>query len=280
MSENSKLKVYSEPRFRETPTLLVAWSTDAARLGAKTAGYLRKKLGATKFAEIEPTDFFPLNGVSIEDDVAQFPESAFYYSQEHSLVILESDLPRSGWHSFLDLVLDVAEQRCHAREFYTIGAMISFGAHTAPRELLAVANSPEMRAALENYDLSRQMEYETPPGQRPTLSSYLLWMARKRNMMGASLWTPVPFYLVTNEDPLACRKVLSFIDKRLSLGIDFADLDGEVSAQREKLAKLRAASPEIDSSINKLESSLGLTQEQNERLAKEVEEFLRKSDQV
>ncbi len=96
-------------------------------------------------------------------------------------------------------------------------------------------------------------------------------------MMGASLWTPVPFYLVANEDPLACRKALGFVDKRLSLGIDFADLDGEVSAQREKLAKLRAASPEIDGSINKLESSLGLTQEQNELLAKEVAEFLRKS---
>jgi hypothetical protein len=41
----------------------------------------------------------------------------------------------------------------------------------------------------------------------------------------ASLWVPLPFYLLPTEDHAACRKVVEFFDKRFSLDIDFSDLD-------------------------------------------------------
>ena len=276
MSENNNLRVQWEPRFGQAPTLVVGWSVDVARLGAGVIDYLKLKLGMKEFAGIEPADYFPLTGVSIEGDVAQFPESKFYCSQEHNLVAFESSPAMSRWHDFLNTVLDVAQVRCGVKEFYTMGGMISFGAHTAPRQLMAVANSAEMRSALDGYDLSREMDYETPPGQRPTLSSYLLWVARKRNATGASLWTPVPFYLAANEDPAACKRVLGFLDDRMKLGLDFTDLDAQVAAQAEKLAELRKNLPQIGDSLSKLESNRVLTQEENESLVKEVERSLRK----
>ncbi|MCK4697658.1 MAG: PAC2 family protein, partial [Dehalococcoidia bacterium] len=116
------------------------------------------------------------------------------------------------------------------------------------------------------------------PGQRPTLSSFLLWVAKRRNMAGASLWVPVPFYLVSTEDPQAWRITVEFLDKRFGLGIDFRDLDEEVARQNEKIAQVRIRFPEIDDYIRKLESNLGVTQEENEKLVKEIEEFLRKRD--
>jgi len=277
LSEKHAFEIYGEPEI-ESSSLVVGWSEDAGKLGTKVADYLNKKLGGEEFGEIEPADFFPLGGVSVEDDVAQFPESKFYWCREKHLVILKSNQPGSEWHRFLNSVLDVAEDYCHAKELYTIGGMVSLAAHTSPRELLAVANSPEMREILSQYDLARGFDYETAPGQRPTLSSFLLWVAKRRKIAAASLWVPIPFYLVAAEDPRAWRKTVEFLDRRFGLGIDLGDLDEDVARQDEKIAELRSRSSEVDSYIRKLESNLGLTEEENEKLVKEVAEFLRRRD--
>lgn len=257
---------------------MVSWSEDAGKLGTKVADYLNEKLGGQEFGEIEPTDFFPLGGVSIEDNVAQFPESKFYCCQEKNLVIFKSNLPRSEWYKFLNSVLDVAEHYCHTKELYTIGGMISLSAHTAHRELLAIANSPEMKKVLSQYELAGDMDYETSRGQRPTLSSFLLWVAKKRKIAGANLWVPIPSYLVAIEDPQAWRKTLDFFDKRLGLGFDFRDLDEEVTRQNEKIAQARNHFPELDDYISRLESNLSLTEQENDKLIRKIEEFLRKRE--
>ena len=254
--------------------LIVAWSEDAGKLGPKVTDYLNTKLGCQEFGEIEPDDFFPLGGVSIEDNIAQFPESKFYCCQEKNLVIFKSSPPVSEWYRFLDSVLGVAEDYCHAKELYAVGGMVTLNAHTAPRELLAVVNSPEIKSVLSQCDLNTGMDYQTPLGQRPTLSSFLLWVAKRRNIAGASLRVPIPFYLVTAEDPQACRKILDFFDKRFNLGVDFSDLDEEVARQNDRIAQIRVRSPEVDNYIRKLENNVGLTQEENEKLVKEIEEFL------
>lgn len=277
MSEKHPFEIYGKLELQGS-SLVVGWNEDAGKLGPKVIDYLNKKLGGKEVGEIDPEDFFSLGGVSIEDDVAQFPENKFYCCREKNLVIFKSNPPRSEWYKFLNSVLDVAEHYCHAKELYTIGGMVSLSAHTAPRELFVIANSLEMKKVLSQYDLARDMDYETPPGQRPTLSSFLLWVARRRNIAGASLWMPIPFYLVSTEDPQAWRKTAEFFDKRFSLGIDCRDLDEEVARQNERIAQLRIRFPGIDNYIRRLESNISLTQEENEKLVKEMEEFLGKGD--
>lgn len=277
MSEKHPFKIYRRPELQSS-SLVVGWRDDASKLGTKVTDYLNKKLGGREFGVIEPGDFFPLGGVAVEDDVAQFPESKFYCCQEKNLVIFKSDPPRSEWYKFLNLVLDVAERYCQVKELYTIGGMVSLSPHTAPRELLVVANSPEAKKALRQYDLAGDMDYETPPGQRPTLSSFLLWVAKGRNIVGASLWVPIPFYLVSTEDPQAWRKIATFFDERFGLGMDFSDLDEAVARQHEKIAEVRNRFPELDDYIRRLESNIYLTEEESEKLVSEIEEFLRKRD--
>jgi predicted ATP-grasp superfamily ATP-dependent carboligase len=270
-------KVYGKKELQSS-SLIVGWNEDAANLGTNVVDYLNKKLGTEEIGEIEPMDFFPLGGVSVENDIAQFPESKFYCSYEKNLVILKSNAPRAEWHRFLNSVLDVAEHYCHVKELYTIGGMVSLSAHTSPRELLSVSNLPGMKNVLGQYHLDRSMDYETPPGQRPTLSSFLLWVAKNRGIPAASLWVPIPFYLVATEDASACRKVVDFLDKRLSLGIDLRDLDDAAARQNEKLAEIRFSFPEVDSHIKNLESNVALSQEDSEKLAKDIEEYLKRID--
>jgi len=275
LTEKQPYKVFDQPEL-ESSTLVIGWSEDAAKLGKKVTDYLNQQLGGREFGEIEPDDFFPLGGVSVENDIAQFPEGKFYHCPGKDLVIFRSSPPRSDWYRFLNSILDVAEHHCHVKEIYTIGGMVFLGAHTFARELMALSNSPEMTAVLSQYDLFREIDYETPPGQRPTLNSFLLWVAQRRQMAAASLWVPVPFYLVGTEDPQAWEKVLEFLDERLDLGIDLDGIDEEAARQDERMAALRSDSPEIDGYISKLESGVDLTQEESESLVKAVEEFLRR----
>lgn len=269
------LKFLSRPRLRN-PVMLVAWEADAGQLGTGVLEYLKEELKGDCFCEIDPVDFFPLNGVAIENNLMTFPQSVFYAFPDHDLIALSSTIPRYEWFKFLNCVMDVAQEHYHVRELYTVGGMISFGAHTTPRDFWASFNSPQIKKSLVPYQLSRETDFETPPGGRPTLNSFVLWTAKRRSINGANLWVPVPFYLVADEDPRGQKKVLEFLDSRLDLRLDFTRLDTDISRQNAKIAQLRQEMPDIDRSINKLENNLRLTEEEHEKLVKEVEEYLRK----
>ena len=277
MSQGYPIKIYKEPDLRRS-SLVMGWSSDMGNLGRKVTSYLNRKLKGEEFAEIEPEDFFSLGGVAIEGNLAQFSEGKFYVCQEYELVVFQSDSPGAEWYKFLNSVLDVAEHHCQVKELYILGAMVSFSAHTAPRELLAVVNSAEMKSALSQYELSRDMDYQTPPGGRPTLNAFLLWLAKGRNIPGATLWVPIPFYLAAMQDAQAQKKVLSFLNERLDLQIDFSDLDQEIREQNEQLAQVRSRFPQINDYINRLESNLMLSEEENGELIKKIEDFLRGGD--
>ena len=271
---NDLLRFYWQPEL-QSPSLVIGWSVDAGKLGTRVTDYLNKKLGGQSFCEIEPVEFFPLGGVTIEDDLVQFPESKFYVCPNKDLIVLKSHPPGYEWYKFLNTVLDAAGHGCPVKELYAIGGMVSLGAHTAPRELLVTFNSLEMQKALSSYNLAGIEDYETPHGRRPTLNSFLLWTGKRRSIPGVTLWVPVPFYLVAVDDPRAQRKVLEFLNQRLDLGLDLSDLDEEIRQQNRLIAEVRNNFPHIDGAIKRLESNLMLSAEENQKLAKEIGELLR-----
>lgn len=274
MSEGKSFKLFSRPKF-DSSSVIVLWNQDVGRLGPKVADYLVGQLEGRELGEINPEGFFSLSGVAVEEDVAQFPESKFYRCRSKDFVIFRSDVPRFDWYGFINLVLDIAEKYFDVKYIYTVGGMVLTSAHTTPRTLLSVVNSLEMKRMLGDYDIVHDMDYETREDQRPTFSSYLLWAAKMRNISGACLWVPVPFYLMAIDDPQACRKVLDFLNKHLEFNIDFADIDKEVLEQNQKIALGRSRSPELDGYISKLESNLGLMADEGERLVKKIDELLR-----
>ncbi len=266
-------RLWGQAKLRN-PSLVVGWRADAGKLGAKVTDYLTRKLGGQSVGEIEPTSFFPLSGVVIENDLIEFPQSKFYACPRHDMVIFQGDPPTQEWSKYIDLILDVAGNFGQVKELYTIGGMVTPGAHTAPRELFAYYNSLELKLALSSYSQGRNMYYETPPGHRPTLNSLLLWSAKQRNIPGAALWVPIPFYLIAIEDPRADRKVIEFFDQRFDLQIDFKDVDEEIGRQNQRIAQVRTQSPEVNEYIDRLESNLSLSEAESEKLAQEIAEFL------
>jgi proteasome assembly chaperone (PAC2) family protein len=265
------LKYSWQPEFTD-PAIIMGWRADVASLASRVTDYLVRKLSGRSFAEIEPVDFFPLNGVLIEDDLVQFPESKFYSCPGNDLIIFKSESPVMEWYDFIKVVLDVAE-KYRVKEFYILGGMVSLNAHTAPRQLTGSFNSLELKENLRDYNLF-DVNYETPLGQRPSVNSYFLWEAKKRGLSGASLWVPIPFYLAAVSDFEAEKRVLEFFDRRFDLGLDIDELEESASTQNQRLAEIRGDFPDINDSINQLESNISLTDEENQKLIQEIARLL------
>jgi proteasome assembly chaperone (PAC2) family protein len=269
------LKFSSEPKLHE-PTMIVSWESDAAHLGEKVTEYLIKNLNLRPFCEIDPVEFFPLGGVVVKDNIVQFPQSTFYACPEHDLIIFQSTVPVYEWAKFLKLALYVAQEYCHGKELYTLGAMITLVAHTAPRNCRATLNSVQNKSDLIPYILDGEMDYETPPGNHPTLNSYLLWIAKTKKFAGTNLWVPVPSYFTDVDDPKAYQNILGFLNSKLNLDLDFREIDNNVAQQNKELLLLRQSSPEINGYIRQLENKMPLSQEEHEKLGRAVGDFLRK----
>jgi proteasome assembly chaperone (PAC2) family protein len=255
-------------------SLVVGWSVDAARLGTRVIDYLNLRLTGENAGEIDPVEFFPLGGVTIADDVVQFPEGRFYRYPGKGLLIFRSDPPVDEWYRFLTQVLDTAATYGDIKEIYTIGGMVSLSAHTTPVELMATFNLPQFKDDLSRYAVNREMDYETPAGQRPTLSSFLLWVAKARDIPGASLWVPIPFYLVPVGDPRANKLVLDFFNQRFGLGIDLVDADAQIRRQGELIGRLRQEYTDVNEAIQRLEANQQLPPDQSQGLVKEIERLL------
>ena len=263
-------KFSRQPKF-ENPALIVGWQEDAGNLSPKVIEHVNRKIKAKSFCEIEPVAFFSLGGVEIENDTAQFPECKFYCSQRNDLVVFKGSEPQFERHEFLNVLSDLAQHYCRTKELYTINGTISSIAHTGPRAVLAVFNQQKFQRGLRSFGL-QDMNWKGPPA----ISSYLLWIAKRRGIPGVSLWTEVPFYLAACEDFQAIKTTLSFLAQKFDLGSDFGELDEQIRQQNAKIARLREEEQSIDKYIGMLESGLSLSGEEQMELSQEVTEFLEK----
>lgn len=252
--------------------LLVCWRDNAGGLETSVTRHIIGGMGGREFCSIDPSIFFTLEGVQIQNDIATMPSSRFYRCSEE-LIVLESDSPQVEWYRFLSLLLDGACREFKVQEIYTVGTVLSAHSHTSPRELYSICNSTAMKDSLKSCRIKRELEYQSSPGTRPSLSSYLIWEAARRDLSGVNLWITVPFYLAGVGDPRALKAVLDFFNKRLDLGLSLEDIKKAINSQSVKLAALQAQSPQADDSIRKLETNMALNEEESMILLNEVDAF-------
>lgn len=267
--ENKLFKIGRAIRFH-SPSLIVGWQThDVGKIGSRVIDFLNEKLAGQEIGEINPSGFFSLGGATFKDDLIQAPESKLYACQKNELLTVKSNMPEYTQYKFLNAVLDLAQSHRKVKDLYTISGTVSLIPHTSPRHVLAVFNQPEFQKQLQGYGLE-DMTWKGPPA----ISSYLLWVAKRRGIPGMSLWPEVPFYLAAGEDPQGIKLTLSLIDRRFNLGLDLKELDEETERQKEKIARLRSKNPETNKSIVMLERGLSLSKEEQMNLAKDVYQVL------
>ncbi|ADJ25851.1 protein of unknown function DUF75 [Dehalogenimonas lykanthroporepellens BL-DC-9] len=260
----------------ERPLMVVGWKGEAGTVGERVTDYLAETLEMRDLADIDPVGYFSLSSVEVSDDLVSFPFSRFKYSEKSNLITFYSDTPAHDIPEFLSLVLELAA-RHSVCQIVTINALPVMASHNTPQPLIANLSTPLLKEWLSGDGINTDIDFESPPGPRPPLSSYLLWSARQKGIEAVSLWVPVPYYLASFSDEVGIRRALAFLREKLAVPLA---LEGALAAEqrlRETLGELRRDSADVDKALTMLESSLSLTEYEAGQLAAAVREKMGKA---
>lgn len=266
----------SKPRLKKS-SFVIGWTKDTGAVSGLAADHLIKASNGTGFCQIEPADFYRVGGVTVTDDVAQFPQSRFFYSQRDPVVVLRADEPQSNRYEFLNAVLDLAEhygksdlaEPSQAEALYTINGIAALTAHTTARRVFGVFNDPATQRKLQPL-VPANANWQGPPH----VSTYLLWLAGQRHLPGVGLWVEVPFYLSDYEDYRSVRAAVSLLSMILGCDLDLGEIDRLAAEQDEKLAQLQD-DPETADIIRALEEGQSLDRQEQTQLIEAVGNVLK-----
>lgn len=291
MSDLSKLiKLYSEPELNN-PYLIAAWP-GIGNIGLTSIGYLRHKIEAELFAEIEPQHFSPPNSVSIENGILQkmeFPNSRFYYKKgARDLIIFLGEMQPSGEeeiYHLANLVLDVA-QRFAVSRVYTAGAAVAAIHHTAKSRVWGIPNQQSLIAEMRSWDVVFMSGIEGRDGQGTItgLNGMLLGVATKRNLEGICLLGEIPVYLSNfpMRYPKASLPILRVLTRSLEVNIDLSEIEYAAEHVEKEIERIYAALPsEVKEQVDRFKSTAtirdtpteSITEEDKESIMKDIEDF-------
>jgi predicted ATP-grasp superfamily ATP-dependent carboligase len=259
----------TQPQLENT-SFVVGWTKDAGAVSGTAVNYLVEASTGSRFCQVEPVGFFPVGGVTVENDVAQFPESELSYSQAANVVVLRSDEPQTHRYEFLEGIVDFAQHYARTATLYTINGLPALIPHTATRRVFGVYNGPAVQTKLRPL-VSAGMTWQG----MPHLSTHLLWLARSQGLAGAGLWVEVPFYLTDYQDLWAVKSAVSLLGIILGQHWELDKLDRFIDEEDEKFGRLRKEDRDIDAKIRNLEEGHSLDRQEQMELAEAVQNALR-----
>jgi hypothetical protein len=292
------VKLQKEPELK-SPYMVAAWP-GMGNVALRAATYLKQKLKAEEFAEIEPCGFFHPIGASIRANVIEvprFPKSKFYYWVDeksfHDLIIFlgEAQPSPEKEYEFACQILDLAG-KFGVERIYTFAAMPSVMEHTNEPKVWGVVTQTSLVKDLTDYGVSLMNE-----GQISGMNGLLLAVAKEKGFPGICLLGELPYYTIQIENPKSSKVVLEVLCKMLGIEVDTSELDYEAKRIEEEIKKfvdyfklpeqLERKKPISDEEIEKIKESLSTytripdsAKEKIERLFREAKKDLSKAREL
>src|ERR687885_491139 len=233
------------------PALVCAFTgwNDAGDAASAALQYLGASLGATRFARIDPEDFFDFQATRPKIKLVEgrtrsieWPEVEIYAARipraPRDLVLLQGAEPSMRWRTFCHLIVDLAE---------------------------ALGTQPS--------------GYEGPTGIVGVLHS----ACQKAGMPSASLWASVPHYVAAAPNPKAALALVRKLESLVGVTVDAEELE-EASADYERQVSLAVQSdPDVQAFVERLERAAAEEEEEmgpqdlpsGDVIAREFQRFLR-----
>lgn len=277
------LEITSVPELHD-PVAVVAFAgwNDAAGSATEAARFVVRRLGARRFASIDPETFHdfresrPHVQMTPSGREIAWPKHEFFFARNpvgpHDVVVAIGVEPDLGWKTFTDHHMEVY-RKLGVGLVVSLGALLADVPHTRPIRVTGTALDPDVAARL---DLTTS-RYEGPTGIVGVLHDTL----RRQSVAAASLWANVPHYITTAQNPAATAALLTRLQEILDIPFDLRDLE---SAQERFLSEVDTAlssSPDVADYVRRLEASADSKEEPIEGLASgedlvlDIEEFLR-----
>ena len=282
------LQLDRQPDLRD-PVAVVAFAgwNDAASAATNAARFVVRRLGARKFATIDPepfTDFRETRpGVRLNsrnEREISWPANDFFYARNptgpHDIVVAVGIEPNLRWRTFADAYAGLFRDM-NVKLSVSLGALMAEVPHTRDVRVSGSAFDP---AVAKDLDLSVS-NYEGPTGIVGVLHQTL----RERQLPAASLWANVPHYITTAQNPPATIALLRRLQKILAVEFEFDELDAAGSRFVEEINTAISGNADVLEYVRRLETAMDSGQDglpiegtplpAGEDLVLDVEEFLR-----
>ena len=245
------MKIFEEISFSTHPAVLAAWP-GMGNVGLITVDFLRKKLQARLFAEIDMSPFFIPDSIVVKSGIAQFPEiptSRFYYTHNPDLIIFESDAQVGGRDgiTIIKTFLDVIT-RFEVQQIFTFAAFAQPMSYRSPSQVLISCNSEALLNKIGDFGV-----IPMPDGHIAGLNGLLLGAAAARRIEAGCLLGTIPSYAMNFAYPKASLELIKTIGRIQNVAIDAAELEGSVEEMAQQLALIEDRIREFFPSVNKEE---------------------------
>lgn len=239
--------------------MLAAWP-GMSNAALEAIDYLRKKMEAVPFGEIDTRPFSTPEAVIIEEGLARPPRQTrnlFYFTRHPDLIIFESESQLSGKPALelMAQILDLA-QELKVRRIYTGAAFPSTMSYREPSQVFGVVNQKSLRDFLVRLRV-KMMER----GQIAGLNGLLLGYAEERGIEAICLLATLPSYAINFPNPKASRAIVEVLGRILDVRVDMGELNLAVEEMDGKMALIEEKVKELFPSMVKESELINLKKE-------------------
>jgi proteasome assembly chaperone (PAC2) family protein len=268
------------------PALVCAFTgwNDAGDAASSALSFLGSSLGATRFAQIDPEEFYDFQTVrpkvklvdgetreivwpAVEIFVARVPRAP------RDLVLLGGPEPSMRWRSFTTLITDLAEALC-VQLVVSLGALLADVPHSLPVHISGATSDPALTDRLGLHPTG----YEGPTG----IVGVLQATCAARGIPAASLWASVPHYVAAAPNPKAALALLRRLEGLVGVAVDGSELEAAATDYERQVGLAVQSDPDVQAFVERLEQ---LAQDERgdeaqeipsgDRIAREFQRFLR-----
>jgi proteasome assembly chaperone (PAC2) family protein len=230
------MKILKEITFETSPVMLASWP-GMGNVGLIAMDYLRRKLNAELFAEIDMSPYFIPESIVVHDGMAQLPEipsSVFHFCRDPDLIIFESNGQIGGREgiSIIRIILDIAKQ-FRVPRIFTAAAFAVPMSHSTPSQVLCACNQESLLNVLKEQDVMPM-----PDGYIAGLNGLLLGIAASSRIEAACFLGTIPSYASNLSYPKASLEIVKVLSGVLNFNTDLTELEESVAETDQRLSTI------------------------------------------
>lgn len=259
------LIIHERPNL-EAPRMIIGFSgwMDGGDVSTGTIEYLKNKLKANKFAEINPGEFYIFNLPGGMEQVAQFrpytkikdgllidfeyPRNEFFADQKSRVILFSGKEPNLRWDEYANCIFQLAEE-FDVRKIYFVGSFAGATPHTREPRITCSVFGEEQKVSLKEQDV-RFTNYEGPASIATLLNKF----SKEKGIEMANLVAEIPAYIQVR-NPRAIEAVIKRLVRILDLDIDLNDLHRTSLEFENNIDKALLKQPVLTEQIKKLEDN-------------------------
>jgi proteasome assembly chaperone (PAC2) family protein len=261
---NSRLIMSEQPQLTE-PYILIGMKgwLNAGEVSTGSVDYLRRKVGAQKFASIDAHGFYIYQVPSSNPELTmrphtqiseglvkniEFPENNLFFwksGTDHDLILILGAEPNLNWPEFCQAILDLARQFQSPR-IYCLGGFFDQVPHTRDTRIHATVSHPRMRTEFSTF-----VDFTAYAGPC-SFTTMLIYLGHEQGVEVAGTAARLPIY-INDLNSRGCHDLLKKVLKMTGYQLDLSDLKQAGEKQLEMVNDAFNKNPTASAQLRRLE---------------------------